>query len=70
MGGTNIAVNPIHLGLGAAAITEPAFTGSMDWYAGPRSSDTTQTVSKVDWSARLRSKIPGTCGKCIQTGPR
>ncbi len=34
MGGTNIAVNPIHLGLGAAAITEPAFTGSMDWYAG------------------------------------
>jgi hypothetical protein len=34
MGGTNIAVNPIHLGLGAAAITEPAFTGSMDWYTG------------------------------------
>ncbi len=34
MGGTTIAVNPIHLGLGATAITEPAFTGSMDWYAG------------------------------------
>lgn len=34
MGGTNIAVNPIHLGLGAAAIVEPAFTGSLDWYAG------------------------------------
>ncbi len=34
MGGTNIAVNPIHLGLGAAAITEPALTGSTDWYAG------------------------------------
>ena len=33
MAGTNITVNPIHLGLGAAAITEPAFTGSMDWYA-------------------------------------
>lgn len=32
MGGTNIAVNPIHLGLGAAATTEPVFTGSMDWY--------------------------------------
>ncbi len=32
MGGTNIAVNPIHLGLGAAAIEEPPFTGSMDWY--------------------------------------
>lgn len=28
-----IAVNPIHLGLGATAIVEPAFTGSMDWYA-------------------------------------
>jgi quercetin dioxygenase-like cupin family protein len=34
MGGTNLAVNPIHLGLGAAAIVEPAFTGSLDWYAG------------------------------------
>jgi quercetin dioxygenase-like cupin family protein len=34
MGGTKIALNPIHLGLGATAITEPAFTGAMDWYAG------------------------------------
>ena len=34
MGGTNIAVNPIHLGLGAAAITEPALDGTMEWYAG------------------------------------
>lgn len=32
--GMNIAVNPIHLGLGATACAEPAFTGSMDWYAG------------------------------------
>jgi hypothetical protein len=34
MAGTNIAVNPIHLGLGAAGTIEPAFTGSTDWYAG------------------------------------
>lgn len=34
MGGASIAVNPIHLGLGATAVAEPAFTGSMDWYAG------------------------------------
>jgi quercetin dioxygenase-like cupin family protein len=34
MSGTMIAVHPIHLGLGARAATEPAFTGSMDWYAG------------------------------------
>ena len=34
MGGTNITVNPIHLGLGAAAVTEPVFNGSMEWYAG------------------------------------
>jgi hypothetical protein len=33
MGESNIAVNPIHLGLGAAATSEPVFTGSMDWYA-------------------------------------
>jgi len=26
-------VHPIHLGLGATAGVEPAFTGSMDWYA-------------------------------------
>jgi quercetin dioxygenase-like cupin family protein len=34
MSGTKIAERPIHLGLGASAVTEPAFTGSMDWYAG------------------------------------
>ncbi len=34
MSGTKIAMHPIHLGLGAAAVAEPAFTGSMDWYAG------------------------------------
>lgn len=34
MDGTKIAVNPIHLGLGATALTEPVFTGSMDWYTG------------------------------------
>ena len=33
MSGTNIAVNPIHLELKAAATAEPTFTGSMDWYA-------------------------------------
>lgn len=33
MGGTDITVNPIHLGLGAEANSEPAFTGSMDWYS-------------------------------------
>lgn len=25
---------PIHLGLGATAITQPTFTGAMDWYEG------------------------------------
>jgi quercetin dioxygenase-like cupin family protein len=29
-----IADNPIHLGLGATAIAEPVFTGSMSWYDG------------------------------------
>lgn len=29
-----LATNPIHLGLGATAVAEPVFTGSMDWYAG------------------------------------
>src|SRR5579864_3393808 len=32
MSGTNITVNPIYLGLGAAAVAEPTFTGSMEWY--------------------------------------
>jgi quercetin dioxygenase-like cupin family protein len=30
----NINLHPIHLGLGATAEVEPAFTGDMDWYAG------------------------------------
>lgn len=34
MGGTRIAVHPVHLGLGATAIAEPPFTGTMDWYKG------------------------------------
>ena len=34
MDGTKLAANPIHLGLGATALTEPLFTGSMDWYTG------------------------------------
>jgi hypothetical protein len=34
MSGTKIEDRPIHLGLGATAIAEPAFSGSMDWYAG------------------------------------
>lgn len=34
MYGTKIATHPIHLGLGASSLIEPAFTGSMDWYAG------------------------------------
>lgn len=33
MSGTPIERFPIHLGLGAAAMAEPEFTG-MDWYAG------------------------------------
>jgi quercetin dioxygenase-like cupin family protein len=32
MRGTNISERPIHLGLGATAVVEPAFTGTMDWY--------------------------------------
>ncbi len=34
MGGTPIAERPIHLGLGATAEIQPAFSGTMDWYAG------------------------------------
>ena len=26
--------NPLHLGLGATAVTQPVFTGEMEWYAG------------------------------------
>jgi len=29
-----ISAHPIHLGLGATAVVEPEFTGSMDWYVG------------------------------------
>lgn len=29
-----LEVHPIHLGLGATAEVEPAFTGDMSWYAG------------------------------------
>jgi quercetin dioxygenase-like cupin family protein len=29
----SIFKHPVHLGLGAAAESEPEFTGSMDWYA-------------------------------------
>jgi hypothetical protein len=31
--GTSLESHPIHLGLGATAAIEPAFTGAMDWYA-------------------------------------
>lgn len=29
---TPLATHPIHLGTGATAVVEPAFTGTMDWY--------------------------------------
>lgn len=32
MTGTDISTRPIHLGLGASAEAEPAFTGDMAWY--------------------------------------
>ena len=34
MRGTKLEARPIHLGRGATAVTEPEFTGSMDWYTG------------------------------------
>lgn len=34
MAATDIATHPIHLGLGATAEIEPAFTGEMAWYQG------------------------------------
>lgn len=34
MSGTDIVKHPIHLGRGAAAVVEPAFTGNMEWYQG------------------------------------
>lgn len=30
----NLSEYPVHLGLGASAESEPAFTGSPEWYAG------------------------------------
>lgn len=33
MTATSISTHPIHLGLGASAISQPAFTGAMEWYA-------------------------------------
>ncbi|MEQ9112273.1 MAG: cupin domain-containing protein [Rhodospirillaceae bacterium] len=38
---TNLNTHPIHLGLGAKAIIQPAFTGGMDWYNayGERNAD-------------------------------
>lgn len=32
MSAHHLAAHPIHLGLGATAAVEPAFTGAMDWY--------------------------------------
>lgn len=34
MSGTDILKYPIHLGRGATAVGEPAFTGNMEWYHG------------------------------------
>ena len=31
---SKIALNPIHLGLGATAEIQPDFTGAMEWYEG------------------------------------
>lgn len=32
MSGTDIAKHPLHLGLGATAVVQPAFTGNLEWY--------------------------------------
>lgn len=34
MTGTGILQHPIHLGCGATAAVEPAFTGNLEWYQG------------------------------------
>ena len=34
MAATDLSVHPIHLGLGATAELEPAFSGEMSWYEG------------------------------------
>ena len=33
MAGTSLEQHPLHLGLGAGASAQPAFTGEMEWYA-------------------------------------
>jgi mannose-6-phosphate isomerase-like protein (cupin superfamily) len=33
-GAFDLSRHPVHLGLGARAAVEPAFDGTMDWYAG------------------------------------
>lgn len=30
----SLSTNPVHLGLGATVVREPAFTGDVSWYAG------------------------------------
>lgn len=30
----NLSQHPLHLGLGATAVSQPLFTGEMDWYGG------------------------------------
>ena len=32
MAGTSLEQHPLHLGLGARAVSQPEFTGAMDWY--------------------------------------
>ncbi len=32
--GRRLDDNPLHLGLGATAVVQPAFTGGMEWYQG------------------------------------
>ena len=34
MSSNDLTTNPIHLGLGATAVVEPAYTGEMAWYEG------------------------------------
>ena len=34
MTGTPLSIHPVHLGLGATAEKEPAFTGELSWYEG------------------------------------
>jgi hypothetical protein len=34
MTGTDLCRFPVHLGCGATAVTEPEFTGEMQWHTG------------------------------------